>query len=318
MGISASRTHAINTAWDVWHAFCWDLNQDPFLQDLDDPIPLLQIFARRYREGLLAPSGASVRSQTVEGALHAVGQTLAALGQPDPRLQPSGKLELRLHRQLKAYSKQDPPPHRVKPIPLPVITHAAQLCHLAATPLATTIADMLVLGFFFLLRPGEYAFTNNPDACPFRLCDLHLLRGSTRLSPYFATDAELDSATHIALEFTNQKNGTRGELVGHSRSGDPRWCPVQAAINRIKHFRLHRARLDIPLYSYFHHGTWTAVPSTVLTAHLRSAAMALGAVSGISASDISARSLRPSGAMALLCAAVDTDIIRLLGRWKSD
>jgi hypothetical protein len=34
--------------------------------------------------------------------------------------------------------------------------------------------------------------------------------------------------------------------------------------------------------------------------------------------DISARSLRAGGAMALLCAHVDTDIIRLLGRWQSD
>lgn len=34
--------------------------------------------------------------------------------------------------------------------------------------------------------------------------------------------------------------------------------------------------------------------------------------------DVSARSLRASGAMALLCKQVDTDLIRLLGRWRSD
>ena len=33
---------------------------------------------------------------------------------------------------------------------------------------------------------------------------------------------------------------------------------------------------------------------------------------------ISARSLRPGGATALLCAGVDPDSIALLGRWKSD
>ena len=34
--------------------------------------------------------------------------------------------------------------------------------------------------------------------------------------------------------------------------------------------------------------------------------------------EVSARSLRSAGAMALLCAHVDSDTIRLLGRWRSD
>jgi hypothetical protein len=104
---------------------------------------------------------------------------MASLGCPDPRLQPSGKLDLRLSMQLNAYSKADPPPQRVKPVPLPILTHTASVCHLARNNQANAIADMLLLGFFFLLRPGEYAKTQNPDSCPFRLCDIHLLRGIT-------------------------------------------------------------------------------------------------------------------------------------------
>ena len=34
--------------------------------------------------------------------------------------------------------------------------------------------------------------------------------------------------------------------------------------------------------------------------------------------EIEARSLRAGGATALLCAGIDMDLIRLLGRWKSD
>ena len=44
----------------------------------------------------------------------------------------------------------------------------------------------------------------------------------------------------------------------------------------------------------------------------------MGAPFGILPADISARSLRSSGAMALLCSKLDTDQIRLLGRWRSD
>ena len=39
---------------------------------------------------------------------------------------------------------------------------------------------------------------------------------------------------------------------------------------------------------------------------------------GFASSDVSARSTRAGGAMALLCAGIDEDRIRLIGRWKSD
>lgn len=44
----------------------------------------------------------------------------------------------------------------------------------------------------------------------------------------------------------------------------------------------------------------------------------LGFGLGFTAEEVSARSLRAGGAMALLVAEVDTDVIRLLGRWRSD
>jgi hypothetical protein len=51
------------------------------------------------------------------------------------------------------------------------------------------------------------------------------------------------------------------------------------------------------------------IDTTTLTKQLRTATMALGAPYGISPQDISIRSLRASGAMALLSARVDTDMI---------
>jgi hypothetical protein len=246
-----------------------------------------------------------------------VGQAFASLGSLDPRLTSSGKLDLRLSRQLSAYKKQDPPPNRVKPIPFPILAQTANLCYLANTPMANTIADMLLLGFFFLLRPGEYAYTPNPEAAPFRLTDVHLLIHNRRLHPLTASTQELERINYIALEFTTQKNGVRGELVGLGRSGHPRHCPVVALINRVKHLRQHHAPLTTPLYSYFHI-RWHRIDTTLLTQHLRHAVVAMGHDYGIQSHQVSIRSLRSSGAMSLLCAKVDTDMIRLLGRWRSD
>ena len=39
---------------------------------------------------------------------------------------------------------------------------------------------------------------------------------------------------------------------------------------------------------------------------------------GYSTKDVTARSLRSGGAMALLCGRVDKEILQLLGRWKSE
>jgi hypothetical protein len=317
-GLSYSRATSNVTTWDVWSNYCRSVHCNPYLPNLPDPIPALQVFADRYCLGIIAPHGAKVRSRTVEGALRAVGQAFASLGRPDPRLQPSGKLDIRLTRQLQAYKKADPPPTRVKPVPIPVITHAATTCYQVNLPKTNAIADMLLLGFFFLLRPGEYAFTNNPDSSPFRFCDVHLLIHTRRINHYTCTEAELATVTHVALEFTTQKKGVQGELIGLGRSGHLHWCPVQALTNRIRHLRLHNADPTTPIYSYHTGHERNAIDTTTLTTHLCSAAVAVGAASGITAADISICSLRSSGAMALLCAKVDPDKIRLMGRWQSD
>jgi hypothetical protein len=122
---------------------------------------------------------------------------------------------------------------------------------------------------------------------------------------------------YIALEFTTQKNGVRSELVGLGRTGHHTHCPVIAITNRIRHLHAHQAPLHTPLYSYYD-TAWNSITTTNLTLHLCHTVTAMGASYGIRAEDISIRSLRSSGAMALLCTKVDTDLIRLLGRWRSD
>jgi integrase len=109
----------------------------------------------------------------------------------------------------------------------------------------------------------------------------------------------------------------RGELVGLGCSQHPILCPVNAMICHLKHLRLHHAPLTTPIYTVFA-PTPTAITTSELTQRLRQACITIGATVGKSADDISIRSLRSSGAMALLCADVDTDKIRLLGRWRSD
>merc|ERR1712115_500416 len=60
------------------------------------------------------------------------------------------------------------------------------------------------------------------------------------------------------------------------------------------------------------------ITAATITQTLKTAVAVIGPELGFLPKDISARSLRAAGAMALLLARVDTDIISLIGRWRSD
>ncbi len=159
------------------------------------------------------------------------------MGQPDPRLNATGALDMRLQRLLARYAKDDDPPKRVKPIPLPLLRHLCHQQRLAVHPSGPATTDMLTLGFSFLLRPGEYAKTSSPDSTPFRLKDAHLFINQTRLPHLTCPPHDLQAASFVCLEFTSQKNGVRGALIGHSWSGNPDFCPVQAIVDQVLHLR---------------------------------------------------------------------------------
>ena len=316
-GVTIARTKTGDAHWRRWTTFCHGLAVDPLLTDVPDAISLLQVFAYRYRSGTLPSQRQPVRARTVEDALRGVAQTLTGLGYPDPRHTAHGKLDFRLQRMFAAFGKQDPPPIRVKPVPVQVIRRLMTVAHAAPEPGNLAIADMCCIAFFFLLRPGEYTISPS-ESTPFRICDVQFQLGSRRLHPTLATDNDIRNATFATLTFTSQKNGVRGEVIGLARSGNPLLCPVLSLCNRVLHARAHHADSGDPLARYFSLGRWHNVVSSDITTALQQAVIFLGPSLGFLPSDISARSLRAAGAMALLAAKVDTDMIRLVGRWRSD
>lgn len=241
------------------------------------------------------------------------------MGSDDPRLNTVGKIDFRIQRMIAAWKKEDPPPNRVKPIPIQVIRRiafiAARLPPAAHTLMATS--DMIIVAFFFLLRPGEY--TDSPsDTTPFRFCDVQLMIGCIRLNIMTCPVEELMQATSVCLTFTTQKNGVENEVIRQGRSGDPYLCPVLAVIRRVRHLRENHAMPHVPLGRVFTERGTDSVTPALITKTLRDAVRFIGADLGFLPEEVSARSLRAAGAMALLVSKVDTDIIRLIGRWRSD
>lgn len=249
-----------------------------------------------------------------------MGQTFARMGSPDPRLNQFGVVDLRLSTLYQAWRKADAPPTRVKPLPLGIVRGAVRLAHAAATPVALAAADCLTIAFYFLLRPGEYAGSPRTAADDlFRFQDVGLWIGGRQLSLADCPLADLHAATFGTLMFTSQKNGIRGETIGHARSGHPTLCPVLCLASRVLYLRTHRAGPTVPLNATRspHTPNWLYLQPAAITGFLR-AAVALSPDLGIAPSDISARSTRAGGAMAMMCAGIDSDRIRLIGRWRSD
>ena len=177
------------------------------------------------------------------------------MGASDPRLDRHGKTDFRLGRQLRKYRKDDPPAQRVKPIPIQVVRALLNAAYLPviADPIGfRAVADMICIAFYFLMRPGEHTMTNTNT--PFKLQDTRLFIGSRRVAWDTATQLEHNQVSAISLVFTTQKNGVKGEVITHGRSGDYLCCPVRALVRRIQYHRQQASPPDTPLCAYYANG----------------------------------------------------------------
>ena len=205
--VTDQRTNSAASSWALWSSFCQSLGVDTNALPAD-PIPLLQIFAQRLRSGTLAPGRGPVKSRSVEDSVRGVGQTYAGMGAADPRLNPRGKLDFRLTSLYRAWANADPPPSRVKPLPQTLLAHVVSLAQHECTPASLAAANVLILGFFFLLRPGEYlGVPNDATDTLFRLKDVAFWVGSRGLQHHVCPVADLQAATFVTLTFTRQKTG---------------------------------------------------------------------------------------------------------------
>ena len=169
------------------------------------------------------------------------------MGTSDPRLNPQGKLDLRLQQLFRACQKQEPPAQQVKPIPLLVVTKL--LTYFNEEPDANEgnlcIADMICLGFFFMLCPGKH--TKSDDNTLFKLQDVKLCRDATPLPIATTPIHELNSATHMSLMFMTQKNSMKGKVITHGMTGHNIVCPVRTAVRQVTCLWLRNAPLGTPL-----------------------------------------------------------------------
>ena len=229
-----------------------------------------------------------------------------------------GAINSPLGRQLVTYAKEDPSPGRVRPLPVSIL-HCMESVAKSGSPRDQAIADLAWIAFFFLLRPGEYyAGGTDTVTTPFNLRDIQFLVGNQPTQSTTSFAATCAAATFVSLLFTKQKNGIKGEPIGHGKTGHPRACAVASIRRRVAHLRQHVATPDTHLAAVFNGTTWSTVCSAEITAALRAATTLMRPQVGFTPEDVGARSMRAGGAMDLLMTRFDTDTIRLVGRWRSN
>jgi len=314
-----AKTHSARVAiFQQWTAFCAELGRDPSLCTVlvpEDRLCYLLVFGHRYRQRTSRATGQPVQSSTVEDVLLAVGQGITQLGGQDPRRESpsSPRLHPLLTSFLRALADEDAPTGRAQPANLTILRRLP-----ASNPVELHLRDLCVLGFFWLLRPSEYLSTTHHGRTEaFRLRDVTFVIDGRILPATTVPLNDLKTGGRISraiLTFNDQKNAVRGEQICHSPSQDLTYCPCHALARICGHLQAHGERPDCPIYQCAGH----VITAAMATVALRTAAASVQATTGIPPDRLSVRSLRPGGATAMLCANIDSDLIKLIGRWKSD
>lgn len=188
------------------------------------------------------------------------------------------------------------------------------------SPKRRAACDLANVAFYYLLRVGEYTYRSSKHRTrtkQFRIKDVTFWNDLEPI-PVTAPLSKLLTATAATLHISNQKNGTRGQLIHHEASNQHN-CPVRALARRISSITRHTHNLDTPISAVYTSRGWSHVLSTDINNVVKDAVTALNLTSaGFHRRLVSSHSLRAGGAMAMKLNGVDRDTIKKYGRWSSD
>ena len=322
-------------AFAHWEAYCQELGHDSLLSAVprENRLSYLLAYGHKYRQlGKWAPrkTAKPVRAGTVDAALIAIGQGFTDLGRQDPRKAPGSDTLPPVYRDfIEGLKRNDEPQTRVYPVGLTFIqamhdwldfddaNHGLFNRH---------VLQLTIIGFFWLMRPCEFLHSDDTElrTQAFEFKDITLTyqgRSYTGPAASFLNDVTtFADITDVGVTFTDQKNGIKGEVIRQRANSHAYLCPAKAIAWILHHFHSWNAPPTTPLsHHYDHHLTsWRTVKYVHVTNALRNCAGNIHATTGVDPFLLTVKGLRPGGATSLLCAGVDSDAARVLGRWRSD
>ncbi len=165
------------------------------------------------------PAGHPVRAGTVDKALAAIGKGISNLGELDPRKElHSAKYHPLYGSFLKAMHDEDSPDTRAYPVNLLILRELRDILDTDDDEYGVVnqhVIDLIIVAFYWLLRPAEYCDTGTVEARSQAFLFRHITLTIDGVT-YPAPRAPLNDpnvtrrVSHATLELYDQKNSTRG------------------------------------------------------------------------------------------------------------
>ena len=155
--VVASTTWTCGKYWKAWLRYANSVEVDPLLQDT---IPIIRdmvltAFAAQVRQGYYG-KGNQIKVQSVSDAMAAISKTIELAGYRSPVYRADNKYNLQIERAIEGWRREDPPATPQLAVPVTVPIQMAEAAYQFGTAFAKAIADLALIGFFYLLRVGEY------------------------------------------------------------------------------------------------------------------------------------------------------------------
>ena len=106
--------------------------------------------------------------------------------------------------------------------------------------------------------------------------------------------------------------------MGHGTSGDALMCLKSALVHHVLYLREQGATHSKNLATFKRWGRWVNTTPAEISITLKYTVRFIGPSLGFTPKYMSAQYLYAAGDMDLLCSGAATNIIKLVGRWRSD
>ena len=254
-------------------------------------------------------------SKTVRAAVDNISQTFREFDHGDPRLNESGQTSRLLLQQFKGYKEEDPDEKQEKAIPFSVIR---QMHKRAKDELERAIAFLCTGAMFFCMRSCEYSKVPMQEDRKTKLLCLRNLRFFRNGTVQDHRLEDTHKADLISITFEDQKNRQKNQSINLHRSKDDTLCPVRAWSTTTKRIWSYEGTTkDTPVNCFVFNKKFLRITNSNIIKSLPIESMKDFNL-GFESSEVGTHSIRSGGAMALCLAKVDTYMIMIIGRWKSD
>ena len=328
-GVVAQTTRTREKYWRHWCRYAAAIEINPLLQETDPLIRdvVLTAFAARVRTGHYG-RGRQITVQGVTDALAAISKTIELAGLKSPVYRYFNKYNLQIERCVEGMRREDPPAVPQLALPVAVPTHMAVAAQNSDSHEEQAIGDLSLVGFYYLLRVGEYTRTRFTKingrrvratrTVQFCVKDVGFFKDN-KILPRRSTLRNLLLADQATLKITNQKNGRMGETITHETIQNESHGPVTALARRVHHILDNGGNEETLLCDYLDDdGNWTSVTASQMRSAVRASVKTLELhKNGIDPDLVGVHSLRAGGAMALKLQGVSDTTIKKQGRWTS-